>query len=87
MRALMTQRGILTLSANLLTGKSYGVGLRDVDIPRPKLAKNEVLIRFRAVALNPIDAKLVDFIAPPGGIAGYDFAGEIEEIGEDAPGT
>ncbi|USP81331.1 hypothetical protein yc1106_08605 [Curvularia clavata] len=87
MRALVTQRGILARSTNLLTGKSFGVGLRDVDIPRPKPAKHEVLVRIRAIALNPIDAKFVDFIAPPGGIAGCDFAGEIEEIGEDAQGA
>ncbi|RII22894.1 putative zinc binding protein [Alternaria sp. MG1] len=87
MRALVTERGILTRSANLLTGRSLGIGLRDVEIPRPKIAKNEVLIRVRAVALNPIDFKFVDFIAPPGGIAGCDFAGEIEEIGEEASGA
>ncbi|KAB2101871.1 hypothetical protein AG0111_0g9445 [Alternaria gaisen] len=87
MRALITERGLLTRSANLLTGKSFGVGLRDVEISRPKVAKNEVLIKVRAVALNPIDVKFIDFIAPSGGVAGCDFAGEIEEIGEEAPGA
>ncbi|KAH6644278.1 putative ToxD-like zinc binding oxidoreductase, partial [Boeremia exigua] len=76
--------GLLARSANLFTGKSFGVGLYDADVPRPKPAKNEVLIRVRAVALNPIDVKFVDFIAPPGAIAGCDFAGEIAEIGETA---
>lgn len=86
MKALVTHRGILTRSANLLTGKSLGKNVKEVDIPVPTLSKTEVLVKIRAVALNSIDAKFIDFIAPSGNVAGCDFAGVIEDIGQDVFG-
>ncbi|KAF1971583.1 GroES-like protein [Bimuria novae-zelandiae CBS 107.79] len=86
MKALVTERGMLTRSINMLAGKSIGKGIKEVDVPRPKIAKNEILVKVRATALNPIDAKFIDFIAPSGNIAGCDFAGVVEEIRQDAPG-
>ncbi|KAF2010909.1 putative ToxD-like zinc binding oxidoreductase [Aaosphaeria arxii CBS 175.79] len=86
MKALVTQRGVFARSANLFTGKSFGEDVKEEDIPLSIPSKTEVLVKIHAVALNPIDAKFIDFIAPPGKIAGCDFAGVIEEIGEAALG-
>lgn len=86
MKALITNQGIITRAANVFTGKSFGKGVKEADIPLPVLSANEVLVKVRAIALNPIDVKFVDFVAPAGGIAGCDFAGVIEKVGRDAPG-
>jgi NADPH:quinone reductase-like Zn-dependent oxidoreductase len=40
-----------------------------------------LLVRNRAVALNPIDAKMVGNLARPGAVAGMDFAGEVLAVG------
>lgn len=87
MKALVTERGMITRSVNMLSGKSFGKGVKEVEIPRPKIARNEILVKIRAIALNPIDVKFIDFIAPSGKIAGCDFAGVVEDVGEDAPGS
>jgi NADPH:quinone reductase-like Zn-dependent oxidoreductase len=86
MKALVTDRGVLARAANMLTGTSRGKGVREAEVPRPKLLANEILVKVRAVALNPIDTKFIDFIAPAGNTAGCDFAGVVVEIGEGAPG-
>jgi len=62
------------------------------EIERPKPGPGEILVRVRAAAMNPIDAKLrsgqfrlVFRISPPF-VPGFDFAGEIVEPGEGAGG-
>lgn len=82
MRALVTERGLLARVVNLITGNAYGRGIKEVDVQGPKPSKAEILVKVRATALNPIDPKFIDFIAPPGNIAGCDFAGEVVEVGE-----
>ncbi|KAJ4361501.1 Zinc-binding oxidoreductase alcohol dehydrogenase [Ascochyta clinopodiicola] len=85
MKALVTDHGLLARTANIFTGRSFGRGVKEVEVPKPILLENEILVRVRAAALNPIDVKFVDFIAPAGGIAGCDFAGVVEKIGRDVP--
>ncbi|KAG9248305.1 chaperonin 10-like protein [Calycina marina] len=52
------------------------------DIPIPKLRNDYVLIKVKAVALNPTDWKHIAFgLAPPGAKVGCDYAGVVEEIG------
>ncbi|KAF2186056.1 putative ToxD-like zinc binding oxidoreductase [Zopfia rhizophila CBS 207.26] len=87
MKALVSNRGFLSRSANLLTGKSIGNGVKVKEVPKPTISDNEILIRVHATALNPIDFKFIDFIAPPGSITGCDFAGVVVEVGEVASGT
>ncbi|KAG8156277.1 hypothetical protein KVR01_013856 [Diaporthe batatas] len=53
------------------------------DQPVPKLGPKMVIVRTVAVALNPADAKMVDYSPTPGAINGYDFAGEIVAIGAE----
>lgn len=54
------------------------------DVPLPKLpADNWLLVRTKAVALNPTDWKAVVTRNSPGSISGCDFAGVVEEVGKD----
>jgi len=52
----------------------------------PKLDSESILIKVKAVALNPTDWKHVDFVLQPGSSVGSDFAGDIVQIGADAEG-
>ena len=55
------------------------------DAPVPALAPDMVLVKTAAVAINPADAKMLDYSAAVGAIHGYDFAGTIVALGTDAP--
>lgn len=65
--------------------------LVQTDLPDPKVAPSEVLIRVRAAGVNPVDWKLAsggldaileaDFPLIPG----WDVAGVVEAVGPDAP--
>jgi len=62
-------------------GKPFHVGPIDTKSP----GKGEVLIRNKAVAINPVDWKVQDtgfFIQSWPAILGEDLAGEIVEVGE-----
>ncbi|KAL3423151.1 TOXD [Phlyctema vagabunda] len=87
MKALVANRGILNRSANLLSGKSIGQGVKVAEVPKPTISQNEILVKVHATALNPIDFKFIDFIAPSGSITGCDFAGVVVEVGKIASGT
>ncbi|KAL1592723.1 putative secondary metabolism biosynthetic enzyme [Paraconiothyrium brasiliense] len=65
----------------LVGAESGGYRLdHEVDIPTPK--QGSLLVRVHAVALNPRDAKIVDFNKSPGSLGGCDFAGTVEKVGE-----
>ncbi|KAK3369373.1 chaperonin 10-like protein [Lasiosphaeria ovina] len=51
------------------------------DVPVPALRDDYVLVKVKAVALNPTDWKHIDFAGPAGATSGCDFAGVVEEIG------
>ncbi|KAH7227135.1 chaperonin 10-like protein [Fusarium redolens] len=60
--------------------KSQGVAeLSPVSIP--SLRDGYVLVKVKAVALNPTDVLHIDLIPTPGTRSGCDFAGVIEEVG------
>jgi NADPH:quinone reductase len=68
--------------------------LRLEQRPRPRPGKGEVLVRNRAIGLNPVDWKFIDWGHPSWEwphIPGVDGAGEVEELGESvthvAPGA
>nr|UBX54523.1 oxidoreductase [Aspergillus sp.] len=50
----------------------------DIPVPRP----GSLLVRVHAVALNPRDAKIVDYSNAPGSLGGCDFAGTVAKLGE-----
>lgn len=58
--------------------------LIDVELPNPHLRERDVLVRVKAVSVNPVDTK-VRLGSPPEGnevkVLGWDAAGVIEAIG------
>ncbi|KAF6220918.1 hypothetical protein HO133_002598 [Letharia lupina] len=56
---------------------------RDASVPI--LGPDVAMIRTAAVAINPVDAKMLDYSPAPGAIHGYDFAGTIVALGKDTP--
>jgi NADPH:quinone reductase-like Zn-dependent oxidoreductase len=56
-----------------------------LEVPQPKPAPEEILVRVHAVALNPIDPLYVfNPLGQSGRTVGSDFAGTIVAIGDDA---
>jgi len=53
----------------------------------PEVGPKEILIRTRAVALNPVDAKMIGDFVTPGCIYGFDCSGEVVAIGKDVRRT
>ncbi|KAL6716649.1 hypothetical protein ACLMJK_006217 [Lecanora helva] len=54
------------------------------DASMPPLAPDMAIVKTAAVAINPADAKMLDYSAVPGAIHGADFAGVIVALGTDA---
>src|SRR5579862_9037890 len=59
--------------------------LQYVDVPKPEIAANEVLVRVRAVALNHLDLwerrGIPGIKFPLPHISGSDIAGEVAQVG------
>ncbi len=51
------------------------------DVAVPEIGEHMILVRVQAVAINPSDAKMVDYSCTVGAISGYDFAGTVAAIG------
>jgi len=51
------------------------------EVDRPKLRDDYLLIKVKAVALNPTDWKHIDFVATKGTRVGCDYSGVVEEVG------
>lgn len=86
MKALVSNRIIATRLVNLGLGKSIGPGAHIVDIPKPNISDQEILVKVNVVGLNPTDFMHIDFMAPSNRIIGCDYAGEVVEVGNEAPG-
>jgi NADPH:quinone reductase-like Zn-dependent oxidoreductase len=57
-------------------------GIAEVEeVPLPKLRDDYIIVRTKAVALNPTDWKGLGRGTSPGAIVGCDYAGIVEEIG------
>lgn len=59
----------------------------DLEIPRPTPTGRQILVRVKAVSVNPVDTKVrkrtpEDLSEPK--ILGWDAAGVVEEVGEEA---
>ncbi|KAI8724380.1 hypothetical protein NCS52_00006900 [Fusarium sp. LHS14.1] len=87
MQALLSNRNIVVRFVNLVNaakGKSIGGQggrvLNNVSIPA--ISSDEILVKVRAVALNPTDFKHLDMISPPNSIIGCDFAGVVDKVGD-----
>ncbi|GKT90373.1 zinc binding enoyl-reductase [Colletotrichum tofieldiae] len=87
MKALVSNRSIVARIFNLSTGKSGFKGAHVINVPKPKIADQEILVKVNAVALNPSDYKHIDVISPKNCIVGCDYAGEVVEVGNSATGS
>ncbi|KAJ6149624.1 hypothetical protein N7471_000823 [Penicillium samsonianum] len=83
MKALISNRRIATRFVNLVCGKSVGGqgGQVKEDVPIPTISPDEILVKVKAVALNPTDFKHLDAISPPHSIIGCDYAGVVQQVG------
>lgn len=71
-----------TRRALVLTPDTKTVSLR--SIPVPELKPGEVLVKVKAIALNPIDSLYVEHpIAVQERVIGTDFAGEVVAAAKD----
>jgi NADPH2:quinone reductase len=58
--------------------------LVDVELPDPTPGERDLLVRVRAVSVNPVDTKVRKGVPPPEGglrVLGYDAAGVVEAVG------
>jgi NADPH:quinone reductase-like Zn-dependent oxidoreductase len=86
MRAVVANRYLAKQILNFACSSSFGQCARIVDIPTPQISDSEILVRVRAVALNPVDNKSIDFLSPNKSIIGCDYAGEVVKVGSDMVG-
>jgi zinc-binding alcohol dehydrogenase family protein len=59
--------------------------LIDVDVPKPEARGRDLLVRVRAVSVNPVDTKVrapKDKVETEPRILGWDAAGTVEAVGE-----
>ncbi|KAL3481237.1 chaperonin 10-like protein [Aspergillus californicus] len=83
MKVLLSNRWLPKQLLNLTTGSSYGQNAKTKEIPIPQITPDEVLVRVRAVALNPIDVKDIDFLSPNNSVLGCDYAGIVTQVGQN----
>nr|QPC57091.1 enoyl reductase [Tolypocladium sp. 49Y] len=50
-------------------------------VPLPSFEDDEILVRVRCVAINPVDAKVLDMAPRVGATAGCEFAGDVVRVG------
>ena len=62
--------------------KTKGVAEIRSDVPLPKLRDEYIIVKTKAVALNPTDWKSLDGRTSAGAIVGCDYAGVVEEVGK-----
>ncbi|TVY37673.1 Trans-enoyl reductase, partial [Lachnellula subtilissima] len=71
---------LITTMKALVGAKSGGYCLENIEIPVPQ--RGSMLVRVHAVAINPHDAKIIDYSHTPGSLGGCDFAGTVAKLGE-----
>ena len=82
----MTSTETITAMALPTTQKAL-IGLQDgsltlsTTVAVPPLEDDMVMVRTRAIGLNPIDTKMRGELAAPGAVAGMDFSGEVLAVG------
>ncbi|KAK4930436.1 hypothetical protein LTR66_016109, partial [Elasticomyces elasticus] len=81
MKAVVTNRFLPRRLLSLALGSALGQGAQVKDVTTPEIKENEVLVKVRAVALNPIDFKDIDFISPRNSGVGCDYGGEVAQVG------
>ena len=72
-----------------LPGQSDIPLLLDSEVPYPKCQQHDILVRVEAVAVNPIDLKMLRAKQSPQGpdrVLGWDVAGKVVEVGAEVTG-
>ena len=77
------------MQAFILTGTNGPASLQLTDVPMPTVGTNDVLIRVRAISINPVDykttrgsgvyGKISHDVAP---IIGWDISGDVIQVGD-----
>lgn len=60
--------------------------LEDLDLPAPQPGARDLLVRVKAISVNPVDAKIRLGVAPEAGqvkVLGWDAVGMVESVGVD----
>ncbi|KAI0413963.1 GroES-like protein [Xylaria grammica] len=57
------------------------------EAPIPSIIGNNVLIKTKAISINPVDAKMTGAYVTAGAVAGCDFSGIVEQVGPDTSKT
>lgn len=74
----------MALLTEMKSVNNVSIGKAEVQtVPLPKLGDDRLLVRVRAVGLNPTDWKHLDFTTTFGLRSGCDYAGIVEEIGSN----
>jgi zinc-binding alcohol dehydrogenase family protein len=62
--------------------------LEDIVVDRPHALANDIVVKVKAVAVNPVDTKIRMRVAPDSGhkIIGWDAVGEVVSIGDAVTG-
>lgn len=63
--------------------------LEDLDLPPPVPGSHDLLVRVKAVSVNPVDTKVRQGSPPPSGqarVLGWDAVGIVEAVGTDTQG-
>jgi zinc-binding alcohol dehydrogenase family protein len=63
--------------------------LEDLELPEPAPAARDLLVRVKAISVNPVDAKVRKGVAPEAGqakVLGWDAVGTVEAIGAAVTG-
>ncbi|MEZ0538145.1 NADP-dependent oxidoreductase [Fibrella arboris] len=78
------------MQAYILTGTNGPDSLQLTNVPTPTISASEVLVRVKAISLNPVDYKTArgkamwnTLSAQLPVIDGWDIAGEVTEVGAD----
>ena len=61
--------------------------LVDVEVPKPEARGRDLLVRVKAVSVNPVDTKVrspKEAVETAARILGWDAAGVVEAVGEGA---
>lgn len=84
MKAVIANRLLPKRLLSFALGSPLGQGAQVKDVSIPSITDNEVLVKVRAVALNPIDFKDIDFLSPRNSAIGCDYAGEVARVGKNS---
>jgi zinc-binding alcohol dehydrogenase family protein len=63
--------------------------LEDLELPVPRITPHDLLVRVKAVSVNPVDTKVRKGSPPPAGqarVLGWDAVGIVEAVGAETQG-